>query len=650
METRPRENPFERLAEALQGTAHTLRTGLTQEQVFASMDRVRTRDPRKVSDALKVISPPGAKLLLVVDQFEELFTTVADESMREQYLDCLLGLTAEGSDAEPRVVLTMRRDYYNLCAEHPRFYEATQQNKVTIRRMTDEQLTRCITEPLKLAGVTDSQIFAETVVRDLGDEAGELALLETALEETWRRRNEFDGDLLKTYQHLGEVTGILANLADDIYQNKLSAKERTLCPEVFIELVQLGDTGGMTRYVASRSEFSDEQWELLQKLSTEDYRRLVVIGGDAPDETAEIAHEALITQWARYQKWVQEAIRKHDKRRQDQLRTRAKRWAGDGAGSRSVYLASGGELRQLKAVAPNNRLTRRYLAASHRWRWSIRAIAAVIITGVGLVTWFVADAGRRYGIGYAVGYHELVEPETIALDGGEFVMGSPEDDPDGNWGERPTRTITIRGFGIGKDEVTFKQYDQFALLTGRELPNDQGWGRSDRPVINVSWPDATAYAEWLSSQIETDNPYRLPTEAEWEYAARAGTEGRYWWCPEFESNCEMKLEIANCADCGSEWDKEQTAPVGSFDYNPFGLHDTAGNVWEWTQDCWHGDYRGAPKDGSAWREENDGDCALRVMRGGSLNYFPGFLRSATRVGHFRDDRLSYLGFRLAQDK
>ena len=170
---------------------------------------------------------------------------------------------------------------------------------------------------------------------------------------------------------------------------------------------------------------------------------------------------------------------------------------------------------------------------------------------------------------------------------------------------------------------------------------DGGWGRGQRPVINVRWDDAVAYAEWLSEQ--TGKRYRLPSEAEWEYAARAGTKTPYWWGE------EVGVNRANCDGCGSQWDNKQTAPLGSFAANPWGLNDTAGNVWEWTQDCWHNSYYNAPDDGSAWLEEYERQCLLRVLRGGSWGGLPGGVRSASRGGGAAGYRRGNIGFRLAQD-
>jgi formylglycine-generating enzyme required for sulfatase activity len=154
----------------------------------------------------------------------------------------------------------------------------------------------------------------------------------------------------------------------------------------------------------------------------------------------------------------------------------------------------------------------------------------------------------------------------------------------------------------------------------------------------VSWQDAADYARWLSEQ--TGHRYRLPTEAEWEYAARGGATTLYWWGSEPGSG------HANCFNCGSEWDGKQTAPVGSFGANGFGLLDTAGNAEEWVEDCHHGNYDGAPGNGSAW---SGGDCDRRMVRGGSYHSTGNNLRSSRRGAYAPEVRLDTLGFRLVRE-
>ena len=239
-------------------------------------------------------------------------------------------------------------------------------------------------------------------------------------------------------------------------------------------------------------------------------------------------------------------------------------------------------------------------------------------------------------------------PEMVLIPAGSFRMGDLSGG--GASDAKPVHRVEVKAFALGKTEVTFAEYDAFARATNRELPSDNGWGRGTHPVINVSWNDATAYVEWLSKK--TGKSYRLPGESEWEYAARAGSTTKYSF-----GNSERELcRYANHADTSTDYDwrnescsdgvGKQTAPVGSYEMNAFGLHDMDGNVWEWTQDCWNGSYSGAPSDGEAWTR---GDCDRRVLRGGSWYNGPGGLRSAIRLRFPASNRFTDNGFRVAQD-
>ncbi|MCY4513844.1 MAG: SUMF1/EgtB/PvdO family nonheme iron enzyme, partial [Candidatus Tectomicrobia bacterium] len=204
-------------------------------------------------------------------------------------------------------------------------------------------------------------------------------------------------------------------------------------------------------------------------------------------------------------------------------------------------------------------------------------------------------------------------PEMVVIPAGSFRMGCVSG-LDCESDEKPVHTVTIpQPFAVSKYEVTFSNWE--ACVSGGGCkgyrPTDRDWGRGRRPVINVSWNDAKEYVDWLSSQ--TGQPYRLLTEAEWEYAARAGATTKYSW------GNDIGRSRANCDGCGSPWDDSQTAPVGSFGANAFGLHDMHGNVLEWVEDCWNGSYSGAPSNGSAWLR---GNCERRVLRGGSWYNLP----------------------------
>ena len=204
--------------------------------------------------------------------------------------------------------------------------------------------------------------------------------------------------------------------------------------------------------------------------------------------------------------------------------------------------------------------------------------------------------------------------------------------------ERPAHDVTVGSFSIGKYEVTFDEYERFARATNRSLPDDLGWGKGRHPVINVSWDEAKSYVEWLSR--ETGERYRLPTEAEWEYAAAGGVDAYYWW------GFQLGEEQSNCFNCGSRWDGASTAPVGAFAPNGFGLHNTAGNVMEWVEDCYFDSYRDAPNDGTAWVESG---CRERTIRGGAFNKPGESLRITKRGRHDADAKLFVIGFRVVRE-
>ena len=227
-------------------------------------------------------------------------------------------------------------------------------------------------------------------------------------------------------------------------------------------------------------------------------------------------------------------------------------------------------------------------------------------------------------------------PALVVIPAGTFMMGSPE----GESGRRKNETlheVTIRKpFAVGKYEVTFAEYNRFAEETEREKPYDQDWGGGQRPVINVSAHDATAYAAWLSEQ--TGQSYRLLTEAEWEYVARAGTKTAYWW------GDSVGDDNAVCKECGSKSSAKTTLPVGSLQANPFGVYDILGNVWEWTCSHFARSYNGAELQCAAVSDEE-----LRAIRGGAYLNPAAAVRSAARDSFSPADSNELVGFRLARD-
>jgi formylglycine-generating enzyme required for sulfatase activity len=246
--------------------------------------------------------------------------------------------------------------------------------------------------------------------------------------------------------------------------------------------------------------------------------------------------------------------------------------------------------------------------------------------------WFKPGAGKDEW------FKDLdIGPEMVVVPAGSFTMGSSPSEIAAlkkeygrHWldNEGPQRTVTIKApFAVGRFPVTFAEWDAARLA---HKPGDRGWGRGRRPVIDVSWEDAQAYVSCLSQR--TGKAYRLLSEAEWEYCCRAGTTTRYAFGDGITTS-------------QAQFQARQTAEVGTFPPNDWGLHDMHGNVWEWCADNWHGDYKGAPQDGSVWP---GGDVSLRVLRGGSWYIDPDILRSAIRVRYPPDNRYYGVGFRVAR--
>jgi formylglycine-generating enzyme required for sulfatase activity len=262
-------------------------------------------------------------------------------------------------------------------------------------------------------------------------------------------------------------------------------------------------------------------------------------------------------------------------------------------------------------------------------------------------------------------------PVMVAIPAGRFTMGSPAREAGRFGNEGPQHVVAIRAFALGKYDVTSEEFLTFLRATSYQPKpcnpilqmqwhspgNGLAWPPYDEeprrwPAACLDWNDANAYIAWLNAEVRREHPqlvghagpYRLPSEAEWEYAARAGTTAARWW------GDAIGAGHANCNGCGSHWDNSELADVDSFMPNPFGLYGVLGNVWQWTGDCWHDSYAGAPLDGGAWKSQT---CNKHVIRGGSWDNLPEFIRSAARSASTADggeyDYSSLSGFRLARD-
>lgn len=259
--------------------------------------------------------------------------------------------------------------------------------------------------------------------------------------------------------------------------------------------------------------------------------------------------------------------------------------------------------------------------------------AKLIITAILSVIFFLPSQAV-----FASDYTEdAAGVKFVRIKGGTFLMGDHEGK---DTISLPSHEVTVNDFYIGKYEVTFAEFDKFCRETKRPFPSDNGWGRNNQPVINVTWDDAVAFTEWLSSK--SSRRFRLPTEAEWEYAARGGTTTSFYWGNKAGKN------NANCDGCGMPWDgkEKKTVKVGSFKPNPYGLYDMSGNVYEWTLDSRHTNYDGAPTDGSAWVNEKE---THRINRGGSWRLDAVEIRSDRRCWDAAKHKSNELGFRVVME-
>ena len=271
------------------------------------------------------------------------------------------------------------------------------------------------------------------------------------------------------------------------------------------------------------------------------------------------------------------------------------------------------------------------------------AVGEEIKVAVGIYPKPVARPGRAPG----TAFRDCPDcPEMVVVPAGSFMMGSPSHEAGRGDDEGPRHRVMIaKPFAVGKYEVTFAEWDACVADggCGGHRPDAQGWGRGRRPVINVSWDDAQAYVRWLSDK--TGKPYRLPSEAEWEYAARGGTTTPFYFGSTI-STSQANYDGNYTYGGGVKGVyRERTVAVGTFPANPFGLHDVHGNVREWVEDCWNSNYAGAPADGSA---RMSGDCSNRVLCGGSWFIGPRNLRSASRFGYWSGNRFCDFGFRVAR--
>ncbi|MBL8666326.1 MAG: SUMF1/EgtB/PvdO family nonheme iron enzyme [Rhodospirillales bacterium] len=670
----PGEKPMRALAEALTRCFRADDPRLEMADVRARLD---AGDDLALADWLSGRKRDEQAFLLAIDQFEELFTT-ADADERRRF-DALLAEALADPVCPLFLLSTVRSDFLDRIEEDlPRLVAARNRlaRQWTLAPIGPEGLREVIDGPARLAGLDVGEV-RELILAEAQDEPGALPLVENALRWLWENRqgNRLDGRLLREQ---GGLAGLLSQGANDLLGSLGPQRERAL--ELLLALVNVDmDT---RRHTRRRVPLADAvAWAgggsggrmIVDRLAgrrrpdgalAEGPLRLLTIAGETGkngkgDARVSLIHETLIRSkrpdadgraqpyWPMLWNYIERNAERAARR--ERLTLMAREWKDRTGFARLRKLAGWSSLFGFRGLAAPGSLEQRYLCWS-RARAGVQLATAVLVLGFlgeGLLWATVRGLPlevlpERWSYVFALAQPPV--PVLAPIPAGTFMMGSERDQD-----SQPVHPVTFaRPFRLGQTEVTFQQWDACVAAggCGGYRPSDQGWGRKMRPVINVSWQDVQAYVGWLSGRLDAE--CRLPSEAEWEYAARAGT-GREYGLPAPDGSEDLGQGLANCRDCGSEWDGWQTAPVigeGKFKPNKWGLYDMHGNVWEWVEDCYRGDYEGASADGRAWQKKDGGDCSSRVVRGGSWGYFRVLARASYRSWFRPVIRDGILGFRV----
>jgi formylglycine-generating enzyme required for sulfatase activity len=672
----PGVNPTAKLAEILE---HGLIEDPAQRDSLARLERLQ-RDERALSFALRDFKQEQVGFLLIVDQFEELFT-FSDERPRKAF-DALLANALQDPHCPLFLISVVRADFLDRYEQLPRLQVIYNSlcKRYFLPTMSEHSLREVIEQPARLAGLDVRDVTA-TILNDARDEVGALPLVENALFTLWQQRsdNRLSGEL---YRQENGIAGMLRAQADALLDriDSMVPKGRQAALELLLRLTRINTEGQHTRRRITREEAvlvagaggSGVGERVVQLLSGERALdipstlpsrslRLITLTSDAGRQYVDLVHETLVRVRGKdalgkaqgYWPTLYDFVEKNQDRDiyREQLKLRTDQWMKSKWFGRLWRLAYFDYFHYRSLRIPADSPEGRFLAWS-RWVWCGLMLLAAVLMG------FVGDAyywTRKHDLPldsmltlqrFRMGYGAL--PEMVTVPAGSFDMGEqdkkfvaqlgPDQLPE--FGAPGVHVQIGNSFSIGKYEVTYEQFDYYVWSQHRAgrleiaFPPTEKGGRGQRPVVNVYPIEASGYAKWLGQR--TQKNCRLPTEAEWEYAARGGisTETGYPWGNEVGSN------HANCRHCGSAWDNKQSAPVGSFAPNAFGLYDTSGNVWEWT--C------------SAWRKTFDGNeqtCAKqqsedRVVRGGSWGYDPNQARSAYRLLRYPDIRSANIGLRV----
>jgi formylglycine-generating enzyme required for sulfatase activity len=619
---------------------------------------------------------PG--FFLYVDQGEELYVR-AEESQRRRFAELLVQALA---DPRLRAMMSMRSDFLGALQNDKPLFRARLQ--IDVPPLGEEELREVVARPAQLlAARFETEGLVDIISRRAADDGardvGALPLLSYTLDDMWTQMVRRGDGVLRLHLQSFELGGVLVHRADEFLAAH-PVSEAALRRVLTLRLATVREGSEPTRRRAARSEFSDEEWRLVSELADYPNRLLVIATTEAGETYAEVAHEAIFRRWGKLHEWI--GAEREFLAWRNGLEAACRAWQTIPDHSKNDALLMGLALAQARSWLAKRsdelrEVDREFIVQSRqlarRRKLLAGSLIGVLALGVvaGLAAWVEHDnltASWRYYTAirpYMVSQvrpHVLTAsaeqalkpgdsfkecatdcPEMVIIPSGSFAMGSAQGEKGRQANEDPPHQVTIaKAIAVSKYELTFADWDA-CVAHGDCDPHiyDSGYGRGRQPVINVTWQDAERYVAWLSRM--TGKTYRLLSEAEYEYATRAGTRTAYPWGDDIKLNGTV---MTNCSGCGSQWDTKRTAPVGSFPPNTFGLNDMVGNTYEWTEDCSHSNYVGAPADGSAWIE--GGNCSRRVVRGGAWDSQADGVRSAARGSFTIGSRYNNLSFRVAR--
>lgn len=703
----PGKEPLRQLCIALKQTFSPGENGFTVRQLQQEMEN----DERTLSHFLDDYLQPGRAFLLVVDQFEELFT-FAEETEKQQF-DAQLAYALSDENCPLFLISTVRIDFLEGFERLGKLSERynDQCKRYLLKTLSQDGIREIIEKPAQLAGL-DVKAITPAILSDTENEPGALPLVENALHYLWEKRK---GNTLcdELYVKQGRLAGLLGMQADLLLEkleqdkNIKQGKEGAL--ELLLALTRINPQGNHTRERLTLSDarqiagnddeetgqkiintLSGKKLEGVNQTQAISLRLITTIGdnkegADAPHYQApeyteryvDLIHETLIRPrpaeknsktLVGYWQTLYQYIEKNRDRLffKEQLKQQTETWQNSHGLGRWWHLASWRDLKQFKKIRGIARPQRQFIRWSKRMAWLQSGLLVLLLAFVaesylwtlnnGMPPDYMLTQQKFRLMHWGLLPEPLPEVVDIPLPDQPYLLGEYDQEFGemandalqkrgnsniNNFGYPPVEITFQESFAIGQYEVSYEQYDYYVWQqqqNGVNIIYPSGAtgdnGRGLRAVTQVSWHDANVYLEWLSSK--TGDSYRLPTEAEWEYAARAGTETAYWMGDDIGNN------QANCDGCGSQRDTQAIAPVGSFKANAFGLYDTAGNVWEWTCSLWKPTLDGSENECKPVANKS----GQRVLRGGSWVNKTDWLRSSARFRNYSANRNNIVGFRV----